>query len=345
MKPVEIKRDFGSFHSSNVEELIHQSDIDYKPVELSVLFDTKKYSDLNLPLKFGTPELKQTLFYLDKKFCFLNHGAFGLSFKPVVEYVNEWKMYAESQPLRFYDRQIMPLLVDLIRRYSTEIFKCKPNELVLVENCTFAFNSIINSARLNKDDKVYIYSTTYGVYKKILRTLCQTTGSSLIEEVIEFPIIDENDLEEKTLGKLKQALEHDSVNKRIKYIFIDHIPSNQPFLMPIQKISEYCKGLRPDIIFVVDAAHSLGSVKDFGMKGLKSVDVLFTNCHKWFSGPKGTAFMYKKENINLNLRPVVHSHGIHAGFNSEFIWTGLRDYSAYLGLYANLELWTKCLGV
>ena len=88
----------------------------------------------------------------------------------------------------------------------------------------------------------------------------------------------------------------------------------------------------------------MGSIKSID---LTNIDIFFTNCHKWFGGPKGTAFMYKNENITsskLNLRPAVLSHGINSGFNSEFIWTGLRDYSSYLGLYASLNMWLKCLG-
>ena len=65
-----------------------------------------------------------------------------------------------------------------------------------------------------------------------------------------------------------------------------------------------------------------------------------------FCGPKGTAFLYRSERARskLNLRPVVQSHGINAGFNSEFIWLGLKDYAVFLGLYACLTLWTECLG-
>ncbi|CAF0954960.1 unnamed protein product [Brachionus calyciflorus] len=336
----ETKRDFGSFHSSNVEELIHQSELDYKSPSLSVVFDSTKFKDLN----FGSLELKKQLFYLSGDFCFLNHGAFGLSFKPVIDYVHDWKCYAESQPLRFNDRQIIPLLVDLIRKFAKLIFKCKPNEMALVENCTFAFNSLINSLTLKKGEKIFILSTTYGVYKKILREYCDKNEVILIEEQISFPINDKIELETQTLKKLELNLIKDENEHKIKLILIDHIPSNQPFLMPIEKISNYCKSKRPDILFVVDAAHSLGSVKNFTFDKYPNVDILFTNCHKWFCGPKGTGFVYVKENINFKLRPCVHSHGINSGFNSEFIWTGLKDYSIFLGLYANLDLWLNCFG-
>lgn len=337
-----IKRDFGSFHSSNVEELIHQNEATYKPPNLAVRFDTSNlvYRD------FGTSQLKNELFCLTNEFTFINHGAFGLTFKPVLKYVAEWKEYAEMQPLRFYDREIIPLLVDLIRNLSKNIFKCKPYELVLVENCTFAFNSIFNALKLDSEEKIFIFSTTYGVYKKILREKCQSENGYLIEETVEYPINDEADLNEKFLGKLDKVLEADSEQRKIKFIFVDHIPSNQPFLVPIVALSRLCKAKRPDICFIVDGAHTLGSFNIFENLDLKCIDYFFTNCHKWFCGPKGTAILFKNELVRSEhlIKPAVRSHGCNSGFNSEFVWSGLRDYPSYLGLYANLDLFMNHLG-
>jgi isopenicillin-N epimerase len=337
-----IKRDFGSFHSSNVEELIYQSDATYIAPKLAVKFDASKLINYD----FGTSEIKKELFCLTDEFTFINHGAFGLTFRPVLNYVAKWKEYAETQPLKFYDREIMPLLVDLIRNLSKNVFNCKPHEIALIENCTFAFNSIFNALKLKQGEKIFIWSTTYGVYKKILREKCQTENGVLIEENVEYPINDEVDLNERFLGKLEKALEVDSVDRKIKYVFVDHIPSNQPFLVPIVALSRLCKLKRPDICFIVDGAHTLGSFNIFQNMDLKNIDYFFTNCHKWFSGPKGTAILYKNEFVNIEhyIKPAVRSHGCNAGFNSEFIWSGLRDYSAYLGLYANLDLFTNYLG-
>ena len=324
-----------------MEELVGKEDKDYKSPKISVEFDIKPYFNQNLAHKFGSNEIKKTLFCLDNKFCFLNHGAFGLSFKPTLDYVHKWQCYAESQPLRFYDREVMPLMVDIIRRFAA-LLKCKPFELNLVDNCTFAFNSVLNSMLLEAGDKIFIFSTTYGVYKKLLQHKCSKTGAILIEKLINFPILDEGELEAKTVFALKNVLDNDT-EKRIKYIIVDQIPSQSPFLMPIQKIAKLDRG---SALLIVDSAHALGSMKNFNFEYLENVDVLFTNCHKWFSGPKGTALLYRNKNIidTFDLKSAVLSHGFASGFNSDFTWTGLKDYSAFLGLYSTLEIWTRVLG-
>jgi isopenicillin-N epimerase len=341
----QAKRDFGSFHSSNVQELLSISEDEYRRPEMSVKLDLNSYSDV--ALQFGTVALKRRLFYLSDEFCFLNHGAFGLTFRPVLEYANEWRAYAESQPLRFYDRQCMPLMCDLHRQFA-KLLRCKPTEIALVDNCTFAFNSILHSIDLHEREKIFIFSTTYGAYKKALKSKCEQVAANLIEQAVEFPIKDANDLNDKIVNKLQEALSEDEPCHQIKYVFVDHVTSNQAFVMPIEKLSSVCKSIRPDIVFIVDAAHSLGSIKDFYLESLPHVDFLFTNCHKWFCGPKGTAILYKKNQTTLlkqiTLRPAVHSHGIGCGFNSEFIWSGLKDYTNFMGLYAALDVWKNCLG-
>lgn len=39
------------------------------------------------------------------------------------------------------------------------------------------------------------------------------------------------------------------------------------------------------------------------------------------------------------IKPLVVSSGFGVGFNSQFIWTGLRDYSPYLALNTVLDFW------
>jgi isopenicillin-N epimerase len=267
--------------------------------------------------------------------------------------VNRWQQYAESQPLRFYDREVLPLLVDVIRRYA-KFLNCKPTELVFVENCTFAFNSVLKSIDIKKNEKIFIFNTTYGVYKKILKIFCNENSIELIEEQILFPILTQFDFDTQIVEKLKKKLEE---NNDIKYVFVDYIPSNHPFRMPIEAITQLCHSIRPNILCIIDAAHALGSIASLNLKNLNA-DILFGNCHKWWCGPKGTAFLYKSEGLSFNLKSASSSHGfgsgmeyirilkilfkfILIGFHSDFLWTGLKDYCAFLALDGTLDLWSK----
>ena len=128
----------------------------------------------------------------------------------------------------------------------------------------------------------------------IKKDKCSKTGAILIEQAIDFPIRTETELVKKTVCKMAQILDEDSkTDRRIKYIIVDHIPSNQPIVMPIQLIAELVKRqMRNDLVLIVDGAHSLGTVKSIDLTG---IDVFFANCHKWYCGPKGTGFLYRSE--------------------------------------------------
>lgn len=76
----------------------------------------------------------------------------------------------------------------------------------------------------------------------------------------------------------------------------------------------------PDVLVLVDAAHSLGqlevSVPDLG------ADFWVANCHKWLCAPRGTAVMWVREDRQHLVQPLIISHGHGHGFTSDFIWDG-----------------------
>lgn len=75
------KRAFGSFFSSNIHDLVNMEDAKYRSPVYGVQYDSSNFIDCQL----GTASLKKRLFYLTDEFVYLNHGAFGLTFKPVIE--------------------------------------------------------------------------------------------------------------------------------------------------------------------------------------------------------------------------------------------------------------------
>ena len=126
-------KSFGSFHSDNVEILIRQDSDTYAKPKLPRVVQ-KKYNELlrsvsDNQCQFGKESKK--LFMLDDQFIFLNHGAFGLTLKIINEYGNAWREYCESQPLRFFDRDLLPHLVYSYRTFGKFINRI-PENLVLM---------------------------------------------------------------------------------------------------------------------------------------------------------------------------------------------------------------------
>jgi len=321
------RRDFGSFHSSNVEELLNLADDHF--ISLPIPFPLYDYAnDGRIP--FGRL-MNEKYFLLDDKYVFLNHGAFGCVLRQALEYSHLFEYYIEKQPLRFYDREVFPRLVDVIRKMA-KYLSCKTaKNLILVENVTFAWNSVVNSLNIDDQSHIFIMNTMYGAYKKYIKEICLKTRAKLYEFSIEFPI---NDIS-KVIDKIKIALK----SSKFTYAFFDHIPSNAPFILPINDLCYYCKQL--NITCIIDGAHAFGSIDlHFNYEDDYLPDIYLTNCHKWFCAPKGVGLLYIKSNTKLTIRPCIQSHGINSGIHSEFIWTGLKDYTSFLALTECLRFWS-----
>lgn len=86
---------------------------------------------------------------------------------------------------------------------------------------------------------------------------------------------------------------------------------------------------------LVDGAHAPGQLElDLGALG---ADFFVANCHKWLCAPRGSAFLHVPRRHQAHVRPLIVSHGWGAGFASEFIWDGCRDYAPLLGVSAALR--------
>ncbi|XP_035826600.1 L-cysteine desulfhydrase [Aplysia californica] len=105
--------------------------------------------------------------------------------------------------------------------------------------------------------------------------------------------------------------------------------------MPVEEMVQMCR--KRNVLSFIDGAHALGSL-EFNISAIDP-DFYVSNAHKWLSCPKGAAFLYVKKSWQEMIRPAVISHGLGSGFSSEFIWSGLHDYSPMLSLHTVLDFW------
>ncbi|XP_039253741.2 uncharacterized protein LOC120330848 isoform X1 [Styela clava] len=323
------KRGFGSFMSSNIDDLIeYAGSCDYIPPALPVKPPGfEEYAEKEF--EFGHAA-KRKHFYLEDECIFLNHGAFGGVLKEALEYSQEWQRYIEREPVRFYDRVFFPQLIHAQKRLA-EFVGCDVSDLVLISNATSATNSVLQSLNLTPDSTIYYLNTTYGAVKKNIKYLSEKTGAKRQEEKINFPIKNEDEI----LNLVDRTLK-----EKTTIAVLDHIPSNYGFIMPVKKLVDLCH--KRGVPVLIDGAHALGALSlnltDLG------ADYYISNAHKWLCAPKGCAFLYVKKELQPTVKSLVVSHGFESGFQSQFLWTGLKDNTAFLSLHAVLNFW-KQVGV
>ena len=305
MGKTDSRQSFGSFHSEDVEVLIRQSAAEYTRPAIYDNFchhlEQHVVPNIVNNFEFGA-HAKINLYALDDQWTFINHGAFGATLQPLLEESNLWRYTCESQPLAFFDRMLLPMIVHAIRETAT-FLNCPPTELVPLPNVTSGLNSVINSLPLLPGDELMCLSVTYGSTKKILQDTCNRSGATL--NIVQLPLPIQS--EETIIEAVKQALE--KASGRIKAVVLDHITSNTSFCLPMNALASLCK--EAGAIVIVDAAHAMfaqdctlytpttsskqalsGSIGQNPPILADVADVWLTNGHKWMSAPKGCAFMW-----------------------------------------------------
>lgn len=325
-------KSIGSFHSDNVEDLIRIPPDQYQPP----------------PLPFDALPLSSDFLLQRDEWTFLNHGAFGSSLKCGYDRAQQWRLHLEHQPLRFFDRDLLPHLVYGARQLA-DFVNADRQGIALLPNVTSGLNAAISGYvkeyhKKNKrstsvsgcNPKVVLWDVSYGSVKKMANALCDT--------VVEIPF------QEKYLDRLEDddvflealedlLLQQDDWTNAL--FIIDHTTSNTALNIPIERLAKRAK--EAGMITLVDGAHGL-LAQDIDFTKLPSVDIYLSNGHKWLSCPRGVAFLYcpHEHMRDTILRyPAVISHGIDDGYLSRFVWDGTRDYGAQLALPVVLEFWTR----
>jgi selenocysteine lyase/cysteine desulfurase len=313
-------KSIGSFHSENVEDLMRLPPNEYQPP----------------PLPFETLPLSSD-FLLDRtEWTFLNHGAFGASLQCGYDRAQQWRLHLEHQPLRFFDRDLLPHLVHGARQLA-HFTHAQREGLALLPNVTSGLNAAISGYVREYGDSanILLWDVSYGSVKKMAQAYC--------DKVIEIPF-QENymhrlDDEDVFIEALEDILEGKDWTNTL--LVLDHTTSNTALNLPIERLAKRAK--EAGMITLVDGAHGL-LAQEVNFTKLPSVDIYLSNGHKWLSCPRGVAFVYcpqeeLRETILRN--PAVISHGVDDGYLSRFLWDGCRDYAAQLALPVVLDFWQQ----
>eukprot|EP00040_Diaphanoeca_grandis_P034773 m.217051 g.217051 ORF g.217051 m.217051 type:complete len:477 (-) comp33226_c1_seq5:27-1457(-) len=324
------KGQFGSFASRDVEDLIAMDPEEYtetlnnsnlKPL-LYQLSQDVKFRNADEASHMGH-KMRESQFLFDPSWTFINHGAFGATLRVCDETANWWRKRAHLQPLRFFDRELLPALVHNLRMLA-DVLNTPPRTLVSVPNATSALNAVIMSV-IQPNDKVLVLSTGYGSVKKMLARAqadVTTVDITVSSELTAADVVE--------LVKSACPAEH-------KLVIVDHVTSNTALRLPVKEIVDICR--EQGALTLVDGAHSLMQ-ESVDLEHLRA-DFFVGNCHKWLGAPSGAAFLCVRDELQSIMLPRITSHGAGHGYVSEFLWDGHRDYAASLSVGTALGFWEE----
>jgi len=264
-------------------------------------------------------------FLLEPDVTFLNHGSFGACPREVHEEYQRLQSELESQPVRFLQRRL-PDLLQAARHALADYIGAEDDEVVFVQNPTFAVNTIARSLDLEPDAELLTSDHEYGACMNAWRFVHGKKGFKIVQQPIEVPVTSNGQIVEQIWS---------GVTDRTRVISLSQITSPTALTLPVKEICHRAK--ERGILTVIDGAHVPGQL-DLNVKEI-GADFYTGACHKWLCAPKGASFLYVRRDVQPLVKPLVVGWGwgdVQRQFDSgsEFQdnhqWLGTHDPAAYL---------------
>lgn len=269
------------------------------------------------------------LWTLREDVTYLNHGSFGAVPSPVQLVQSEWQRACASNPMDFLTRKLEPAWMEGRSRLAKWL-GTEAENIAFCENATAAMNELAGWFPLRAGDEVLMTDHEYGAVKRIWQRACKRAEA--IYRTVELPIpIDEP-------SRMVAAIQS-ACSSKTRLLIVSHITSPTAIILPV---AEICAAMRKlNVATCVDGPHAILQQR----VRLDQIDCDFytASCHKWLCAPVGSGFFYVHPSWHERIEPLRLSWGRLAPaqpehWSHELLWTGTRDYSAYLSIPKAVKL-------
>lgn len=258
---------------------------------------------------------------LDPTVTHLNHGAFGACPREIGERQRVLREQMERDPLDFLWRKVDTPL-DAARADLAAFVHAPAETLAFVGNATAAVNAVLRSLDFAPGDELLTTSHDYNACHNVLNEVARRSGARVVTAAVPFPVADPGEIVAAVLA---------AVTPRTRLALLDHVTSPTAVIFPLEEI--IAKLAARGVETLVDGAHAPG-MRPLDLPRL-GAGYYAGNLHKWICAPRGTAFLYVREDLQAGIHPPVISHGANtrrpdrSAFHDEFDWPGTTDVTAW----------------
>ncbi|MEK2688767.1 aminotransferase class V-fold PLP-dependent enzyme [Bdellovibrio sp. GT3] len=280
--------------------------------------------------------------YKDTRFINLNNGTLGLCPSSVIDHQKaELERFEMNTSLSLGDSWAR---LWAIQEHLGAFLNADASDIFLRPNVTLALNEIIMGLRLPVGSEILTTTFEYGAVVNILKYKAQQDDLSL-------RFIQPDELyQDISVREAVRVLTKEFTDKT-KVFAISHIFTGNGIEIPLKELAIECR--KKGVLLVVDGAHAPGILNLDFKSDLQDVDYYAGNLHKWFMGPKGTAFgwvnpihqdktypLYGSWTTDSNTPPVMQKFAQNP-FAERMLWSHSQSFSSYYGLEACFNFWKK----
>jgi len=225
-------------------------------------------------------------FLIPEDEVYLNNGTVGSSPAPVLRAVFDG--YTRTEQMDQEDPENYPIWgyepYNAYRDPLAAFIGCKRDELALVRNATEANSYIANGIDMKPGDEVVMTDQEHPSGEGPWKLKAKRYGA--VVRMVTLP---------KPVNSPAQVLNlfNDALTPRTKVIFFSHITTVTGVVLPAKELSTLARS--KGILSAVDGAH---------VPGMMPLDVHELGCdmysaspHKWLQAPKGSGFLYVRDEV------------------------------------------------
>jgi isopenicillin-N epimerase len=270
---------------------------------------------------------------------YLNAGTFSALPRPVYEAQTRLMAEAERNPTRIaaWNRGAPQWRA---QESVAAYVGAAPEDILFHINVTHALNQALFCLPWPERGEFLVSDLEYGAIVNAAREMARRRG--LAVRVFELP------RQPASSAALCDAVLA-AVGPETVGLLLSHIVSATGMVLPVAEIAPALR--RRGVRLIVDGAHGPGLVPL--CLGQTEIDAYGGNLHKWFMGPKGTAFLYVARHLHREMRPHLvgwggadpapaagtagEARGMADPFQRVFQFQGLCDTAPFLALPAVIE--------
>src|SRR5881628_3272552 len=237
-------------------------------------------------------------FLIPEDEVYLNNGTVGSSPAPVLRAIFDG--YHQTEKMDQQDPEDYPIwgyaAWNEFRDPLAEFVGCKRDEIALVRNATEANSYIANGVDLKAGDEVLITDQEHPGGEHPWNLRAKRYGIVVKKVTLPRPVAN---------AAAVLNLFDDAITPRTRVIFFSHITTVMGVVLPAKELCALARS--KGILSAVDGAHVTGMMKVNVLE--LGCDMYTSSPHKWLQAPKGSGFLYVRDEVIDRLWNTIATEG------------------------------------